>query len=672
MKRGKSGSRNASTTEQLRAITDEAKSLRGRERFVSSILDSLTTNIAIIDEYGVIQYTNRAWRDFAAANGCMIPPDMVGINYLLTCECAGGEDAGIANAAASGIRDVLAGRLDDFTLEYPCHSPTEKRWFVMRVNRFLDSEPLRAVVAHENVTSRKLAEQKMERLVHYLGERTKELNCLYRVSTFAQILSPDPYEIVRKTVNLLPPAWQYPEITAARIVYDRFSYQTENFRETQWMQSADIIVADKRVGRISVCYLEGRPQEYEGPFLQEERYLIDSVAGTLGSIIERNIAEAELKMSEDKFAKAFHSSPEMMTISTLADERYLDVNRSFVERLGFSRVEAIGHRASELGIWVDAAERERIANELLAGETVSNRETLFRAKDGRIIDCLISAEIIELAGEKCLLAITSDITERKKVELEKEKARDALEKVYARERRIAETLQRNFLPDKTPRIEGYELADAYQPALDEAAIGGDVYDIFKLPNGKYGIAIADVSGKGLKAARYGAMVKYMLRAYSYQTEDPALVLTELNDSVTVDMDLDSFITCFYGILDPRTGGFVYANAGHEEPLLIPQKQRITKRLEVTGSALGLQPGSKYQSGSLTLAPGDILFFYTDGVTDARGMEPRMGVEGLEEYLATHCGLSAQDIIDCVLNEVKRRSGNHLADDVAMLALEVNN
>ncbi len=120
-----------------------------------------------------------------------------------------------------------------------------------------------------------------------------------------------------------------------------------------------------------------------------------------------------------------------------------------------------------------------------------------------------------------ILGTSEDVTERKLLEVEKENASKALQEVYERERRIAETLQRSFLPDRVPELEGYRIAQAYQPALAEAAIGGDVYDIFRLPSGKVGIAVADVSGKGLQAARYGAMTKYMLRAYSYQNDDPA-------------------------------------------------------------------------------------------------------------------------------------------------------
>jgi phosphoserine phosphatase RsbU/P len=256
------------------------------------------------------------------------------------------------------------------------------------------------------------------------------------------------------------------------------------------------------------------------------------------------------------------------------------------------------------------------------------------------------------------------------LEVEKENAKKALEEVYERERRIAETLQRSFLPDRIPELEGYQLAQAYRPALSEAAIGGDVYDVFRLPSGKIGMTIADVSGKGLRAARHGAMVKYMLRAHSYRTEDPAEILTLLNSSAAVDLDADSFITCFFGILDPDTGSFVYANAGHEEPLHIPHGTGIPVRLNVTGPVLGLQAASTYGSGSVVLSEGDILLLYTDGVTDARGAMEPMYIDGLEDHLVNNGAPSAEALVGCLLEEVMRRSGDRLADDVAMVALQV--
>lgn len=122
-----------------------------------AVLDSLSANIAVLDEQGGIRCVNQSWRRFGEDNG--LQGDGVGGNYLAVCDNAVGPWSAEAPAAAAGIRAVLQGRTARFSLEYPCHSPQQKRWFEMRASRYVGPPPGRVVVAHENVTARKLAEQ---------------------------------------------------------------------------------------------------------------------------------------------------------------------------------------------------------------------------------------------------------------------------------------------------------------------------------------------------------------------------------------------------------------------------------------------------------------------------------------------------------------------------------
>ena len=137
---------------------------RGSTAFAQSAIDSLSAHVAILDESGTIVATNRPWRRFAEANGAA--PDEVSenANYLRVCDAAAGRNCADAAAFAGGMRSVLSGRREAFELEYPCHSPTERRWFVGRVTRFAGTDPPWVVVAHENVTERKQAEEERERL----------------------------------------------------------------------------------------------------------------------------------------------------------------------------------------------------------------------------------------------------------------------------------------------------------------------------------------------------------------------------------------------------------------------------------------------------------------------------------------------------------------------------
>ena len=133
--------------------------LRRSEVFARSTLNSLSAHIAILDEKGRIVATNLAWQRFASSNPPITSSAGPGTNYLEVCDAATGEGSEEALDFARGIRDVISGRLETFELEYPCHSPDERRWFVGRVTRFPDTVPPKVVVAHENVTERRLAEE---------------------------------------------------------------------------------------------------------------------------------------------------------------------------------------------------------------------------------------------------------------------------------------------------------------------------------------------------------------------------------------------------------------------------------------------------------------------------------------------------------------------------------
>ncbi len=144
------------------------------DRFASSIVDALSAHVAILDETGTIIAVNRASRAFAEANPPIASNVFEGANYLRVCETADGPNADQAAAIAGGIRDVMSGREQDFALEYPCHSAEEERWFIARVTRFRGEGPMRVVVAHENITARRRAENDLEKRAH-LAELTAEV-----------------------------------------------------------------------------------------------------------------------------------------------------------------------------------------------------------------------------------------------------------------------------------------------------------------------------------------------------------------------------------------------------------------------------------------------------------------------------------------------------------------
>jgi len=147
---------------------------------------------------------------------------------------------------------------------------------------------------------RQLEIQVAER-THELGERVKELNCLYTISHLVEEVGISLQEILQGTVNIIPPSWQYPEITCAQIVVEgQDAARTENFQETAWNQLSNIMVKGAQAGIVEVCYLEERPESAEGPFLKEERKLLNAIAKQLGRVIEYKRAEVALQQAKEK------------------------------------------------------------------------------------------------------------------------------------------------------------------------------------------------------------------------------------------------------------------------------------------------------------------------------------------------------------------------------------
>ena len=134
---------------------------------------------------------------------------------------------------------------------------------------------------------------------HRLRERTKELNCLYDISSYRDATDFALDAVLQAVIDFIPPAIQYPEITCARLIFGGYEIKTKNFRDTKWKISREIAVTDKWIGTLEVCYLEEKQELEEGPFLKEAKSLINAVAESIAKIIEREEAEAEISKHQD-------------------------------------------------------------------------------------------------------------------------------------------------------------------------------------------------------------------------------------------------------------------------------------------------------------------------------------------------------------------------------------
>ena len=153
------------------------------------------------------------------------------------------------------------------------------------------------------IKRRKRVEKELEQVSHSLGERIKELNCLYSISKLRERTDFSLEDILQAIVDLIPPAWQYPEITCARIIFDGYEFTTTNYKSSKWKLTRDIKVYSERVGTLEVCYLEEKSELDEGPFLREERNLIDAVAERIAKFIEREWAEDEIRKHRNRNEK---------------------------------------------------------------------------------------------------------------------------------------------------------------------------------------------------------------------------------------------------------------------------------------------------------------------------------------------------------------------------------
>ena len=187
-----------------------------------------------------------------------------------------------------------------------------------------------------------------------------------------------------------------------------------------------------------------------------------------------------------------------------------------------------------------------------------------------------------------------------------------------RELEMARVVQAGLMPEQLPHIPGFGLAADWRAARE---VAGDFYDIFPLPEGRWGIVIADVSDKGAPAALYMAMVRSLIRAVVERTSSPAATLMQVNRALDAQSSAEMFVTVFYGVLDPATRTLTYANAGHNPPIIrrTAAPGRI-EQLPLGGRFLGMLGDLSLTDAMVSLEPGDALIAYTDGLTDAENSE----------------------------------------------------
>ncbi len=260
------------------------------------------------------------------------------------------------------------------------------------------------------------------------------------------------------------------------------------------------------------------------------------------------------------------------------------------------------------------------------------------------------------AKNQALAQAYHDLQQAQSALIEMEKLEHELE--------IAREIQKSILPKKNPDVPGWLVTTHWQPAR---SVSGDFYDIFLYPDGRLGLLIADVSGKGVPAALVMAITCSMFRAVASSEIPPGALLEQVNQLLFPYMPGNKFVTCLYGILEPTSGIFRFANAGHNLPVKISLNG--VQEIRATGMPLGLMPGMTYAENEALLQPEEGLLLYTDGIVEAHNENNEMfGMPRLNQCLAevTRCS----DVIETLLGSLAQFTGPEWEqeDDVTFVLL----
>jgi serine phosphatase RsbU (regulator of sigma subunit)/anti-sigma regulatory factor (Ser/Thr protein kinase) len=250
-------------------------------------------------------------------------------------------------------------------------------------------------------------------------------------------------------------------------------------------------------------------------------------------------------------------------------------------------------------------------------------------------------------------------------QLVREQAEEAAERErLAQELRVATLIQQQFLPRELPRLPQWQVAAFYGPAR---AVGGDFYDFVEMSDGRIGIAVGDVTDKGVPAALVMARTHSVLRAEASRLLSPGEILSRANDLLCPEMPANMFVTCLFAILDPATGRIVLANAGHNLPF-IRTGDEVTE-LRATGMPLGLMPGIRYEEVEGVIAPDSNVLLYSDGLIEAHDARREMfGFDRLRDALRVDD--AGSELLDRLLETLNAFTGpdHEQEDDITLVTL----
>ncbi len=336
----------------------------------------------------------------------------------------------------------------------------------------------------------------------------------------------------------------------------------------------------------------------------------------------RRLFEARGKLDMDAMDKML--APHFLSHTKVFPGQQLD-------REGFKRMTleyAAAFSNTRFIVEEQVAEAEKVVSRFTVHATHDLGEFLGVAPTGREVTSMaIFIHRIsdgKIAEERSLGTVGQALMEQR---LEQERVeRERIEQ----ELEVARSIQQTSLPEEVPTPEGWQISPYYKPARE---VGGDFYDFFELRDGRLGLVVGDATGKGVPAALVMASARSMLRAVAGASEySPGDVLGRVNDTLVTDMPPNMFVTCFYAILDPKSGSLSYANAGHDLPYV--HHGDGAEELRARGMPLGLMPGMSYEQKEVVLDAGVSVLLYSDGLVEAHDPKGEMfGFPRLRAHVA---------------------------------------